>query len=236
MPARRGGVVLPAHPLRKNPGNDSGPKRPGSGDEEEEKQIPMEQEPEAHPRFSKENRGEPQSPRDIRMRRPFREAAGFRTTKAGEPRPANFRRWYPQHAVDRSRERKAKKESCVTMRPSRTRPRTKIDQAGREPAPITGQPLADQESERDRCDQRERDRNARGRRSHAEDLVRERDHPVSQRGCLQLRDAVVSGQKPLLRFQHLTRAAGELAFDAVVEIAPGRGSDMHDGGKRQQKG
>lgn len=84
-------------------------------------------------------------------------------------------------------------------------------------------------------DHRESDRDARRRRGHAKDLIRERECPINQWGRLQERDAVVGGKKPLPRFHHLPRATRELALDAVVEIAPAGGPDMQDGGEPKQE-
>ena len=112
---------------------------------------------------------------------------------------------------------------------------TKMDQARGEASPITGEPFADQEGQGDRRDHGERDRQARGGRRHAEDLVREGNEPVDQRRRLQTRDAIVRRHEPLLRGQHFAGAAGELPFDAVIEIAPAGRGEMKDGREREEK-
>ena len=110
-----------------------------------------------------------------------------------------------------------------------------MDQTRGEASPITGEPFADQEGQGDRRDHGDRDRQARGRRRHAENFVGQDDQPVDQRRRLQTRDAVIRRHEPLLCGQHFAGAAGELPFDAVIEIAPAGRGEMKDGGEREER-
>lgn len=165
------------------------PDEPGSGDGDEEKQIrPMKQPPETHPRLPKKKREEQANGRQVKKGswtfcQAGKSAAQPRT---GEPGPAEFSALISaNNAVDRAGDEEGEEGVRRDHSPEQERTAgTKMNQAGSEPAPITSQPFTKEKGERDRCDHRERNRNPRRGRGHAENFGGERNYPISERRSL----------------------------------------------------